>query len=265
MSKLICNVFAICLLFSVLFADSVVAQSNYTVIKVYGNISLQKSKKELSQGDQFSEKDVLVFRDEESKAVVINSAKGRFFITPPSSTNLASKSSFVPAMSNVSSRSGGLISIIDLKNYFDGNFLILNRIKININHELFPMNDTSFFFLRYVYKGEIINKKLDFMGDSLLIDKEALFTVDGKPIPNPDISDMKLYYYSSKQAALINEFEPVFPDMDALKIEIKLILSVLEGKSSEEKMDEIISYLNENYGKSNRENVVSWMKKNFDL
>lgn len=241
------------------------SQNDFTVIKVYGNILNKKANKDLNQGDHFGEKDVLIFKTYESKAAVINPEKGRFIITPPADNNLTAQASFVPAMGNISSRAGLINNFVDLQNQFADKYLILDKVEIKISEDAYPMNENSFFYLRYQYEGESINKKLEFKTDTLIIEKKSLFTVDGKPIPNPDISEMKLFYYSDNKSVLINEFDPVFPDNEQLKAEISIILKSNIKKKYQERLNEIIGYLNEFYGKPNRDNVMEWLSINFDI
>ena len=39
------------------------------------------------------------------------------------------------------------------------------------------------------------NKKLEYSGDTVIIDKQNLFTIDGRPIPSPDNTSITLYYH----------------------------------------------------------------------
>lgn len=241
------------------------AQSNYTVIKVFGGIQYKATKKNMNQGDVFSPAEQLIFSNTESKAAVINQEKGRFILAPPVSGKLESTPYFIPAMGNIASRGGTISNMISLENHFKGKYLIINRVSVKISEKAFPMNDTAFFFLRYIYKGEEINKKLPFKGDSLIIDRAGLLTVDGRPIPNPDVSEMKLFYLSGKKSTFISEFEPVFPDTGELEKEIQIIVNEYKGKGYDQLLDEVLGYLNEFYGKPDKENVEQWLKQTFNL
>jgi len=241
------------------------AQSTYTVIKVFGGIQYKTTKKAMTQGDKYSSGDALIFDNSDAKAAVVNKEKGRFMITPPASGKLDAPPNFVPAMGNVSMRAGLLNNSLEVKNHFSGNYLILNKVFIKISSQTYPMSDTTFFYMTYTYKGEQINKKLAFTSDSLIIERSTLFTVDGSPIPNPDLSVMRLYYLSNNKASFISEFNPVFPDLNALKAEISVLLHEISDKNYQEKLDEVLAYLNEFYGKPNIENVKEWLHNEFKL
>lgn len=252
-------------IFIVSFSLRTISQTNYTVIKVIGGIQYKTSKKAMTQGDVFNQTEPLIFSNSESKAAVINKQKGRFMITPPVSGNLNAQANFVPAMGNISSRAGLISNAVELKNTFSGTYLIIEKVQVKISKSVYPMNDTSFFYLSYLYNGEEINKKLAFMEDSFIIEKESLFTVDGKPIPIPDVSAMKLYYLSADVSTLVCQFTAVFPELNSLKAEVTILLNELPVTTFSEKVDEVCAYLNENYGKPNVDNVKLWLMSEFGL
>lgn len=239
-------------------------QGSFKVIKVNGQIVMEKNGQALVNGLSFSEKEKLLFKTPGSKAAVISSTKGRMILT----ANQGNKSgaNYLPAMSNVSTRGGALINSIDLKNHFSGNYVILDKVDIQINSPDFPMDDKNFFYLRYKYKDEDINKKLAFEANNLIIDRKELFTIDGKPIPNPEVTEMTLFYFKDNNSSVrIGEFNPVFPKLDVLKEEIQVILDEYKDKSSKEKIAEVTSYINDFYGKPNVGNLKIWMEENFEL
>lgn len=60
-------------------------------------------------------------------------------------------------------------------------------------------------------------------------------------------------------------FTPVFPDLTELKIEVQIILDEYSDKKTPEIIEEVTSYLNEFYGKPNKENLKKWLSKEFDI
>jgi len=240
-------------------------QSDFKVIKVNGSILLRARGISLETGTEFSEKEDLLFRSEDATAAVINSQKGRVIITAKSHDLASASSNYLPSMYNISSRSGSLSKSSDLNTYFSGKYVVLDRQRIEINKETFPMDKDHFFFLRYIYKGEQINKKLIFSGDTLIIDRSNLFTIDGSPIPNADKTLIKLFYRKGDESVFISEFDLIFPDMIQLTKETEIILDELKGKSVDEKINEVGSYINEFYGRVPRENLTEWMKVRFGI
>jgi hypothetical protein len=238
---------------------------NYKVIKVTGTILYKKNNKNVLQGDLFPENEQIVFKTVDSKAAVISTARGRFILAPGTEKKGDVKANLLPASSNVSSRSGAIINVVDLQNMFTGNFVVLGKMKMHINKDNFPMNESTFFYLRYKYKGEDVNKKLPFEGEKLIFERSSILIVDGQPITATDTPEFKLYYTDGKSSQLINSFNLVMPDSDALKQETTILLNELKDKNYTTKVDEFMAYLNDFYGKSNKTNVMDWLKVNFQL
>ncbi len=246
------------------------AQDKFTVIKVSGNIVIQSTGSVLNIGTAFSQNEDLLFKNVASRAAVINPQRGRFLLT---SDNLSefkdSKSNFLPSSGKVSARGGGaILNTNDLKNYFEGNYVIFDKIKIKISPAAYPMDEKKYFYIRYSYKNETINKKLVYISDTLIITKNELLTVDGKQIPNPEITEMKLMYMEEGEKYVstpICVFTPVFPDLDQLKEEVKIIIDQMKNKTYNEKLCETSSYINEFYGKPEENNLKDWLKDNFNL
>jgi hypothetical protein len=240
----------------------------YKVIKVSGSILYKKNETPLRKGNSFNAGEEFLFKTNNSRAAVIQPGKGRFVLKPDNDNLAYAKANLAPAIGNVSSRAGALVNRMDLENYFKGNCVIINKIKLKISNKEFPMDDNHIFYISYKYKGEIIPKKLEYKEDTLIIDKKELLTVDGRPIPNPDITEMTINYLDKTQKMkhfVIGKFNPVFPDVKELKEEIQMLLDGLAGKSRKDKIKEITSYINDFYGKPDKENLVVWLKKEFNL
>jgi hypothetical protein len=237
----------------------------YKVIKVNGQIQVKKTGKNLSQGDEFAPNTPLDFKTAESRAAVISSTKGRFVLT---ADNNAKGSNLVPAMNSVATRSGAIINMIDLKNVFSDNYVIIDEVRMKIGKDAFPMvKDEQFFYVEYEYNGEVIPKMLNFSNDTLFISRSDIFTVDGKTIENPYSTELKLYYRNEKkeESLPVSTFNAIFPETEALKQELKIILDEMAKKSEKQKLDDVLSYINEFYGKPDKDNVKSFLSLNFNL
>ncbi len=267
MKKIICNIFLFNLLF--LFTN-VFSQDKFTVIKVSGSILIQSTGSALGIGTAFSQNEDLLFKIPESRAAVINPKRGRYLLTSNNVSEFKnSKSNFLPSTNNISARgSDNILNINDLKSCFEGNFVVFDKVKIKISPAFFPMNDKKYFYIRYMYKNETINKKLAYSSDTLIINKNELLTIDGKQIPNPEITEMKLMYMEEGEKYVstpICIFKPVFPDLTQLKNELKIMLEQLNDKSYNDKIAEITIYINDFYGNPESNNLKSWLKENFGL
>ncbi|MEX1001595.1 MAG: hypothetical protein WDZ35_05730 [Crocinitomicaceae bacterium] len=234
--------------------------SKFNVINVQGTILFTKSGERMERGDIYIEGMPLDFTDEVARAAIINKLRGRYVLTG----NKRGKVKVLPAANNISSRSGAILNVVDLKNHFSERLLIINQTKIEIGADAFPMNQKQFFYLTYNHEGEEIPKKLPFEENQLILDKEEIFKIDGEPIPVAE-KEMTLYYHQDGSGTKINTFIPVFPEEEILKEEVLLILNTLKGEETDKKIEEVTAYLNEFYGRPNKSNLSAWLKKEFDL
>ena len=260
---------------SLSFSDS---NDIFYIIHVKGKIQIKSSGKMLETGKQVSSEEELVFKTPDAIAAVISPKKGRFTLKADnlkirkkdSELVFFFKSCLFPSPKKISTRKGALNNLIDLHKHFSVNsYLILGTAKVNINHEAFPMSDNSFFYVRYIYQGQTINKKLGYEGNILIIDKGSIYVVDAKQIAPEKTTDTRLYYYEKRKnkkplSTKIASFNPIFPDEEQLKSKIGLLISVLKdvGKNEKEIENEISVFLYEFYGKTDLENVRRWLETN---
>ncbi len=255
------------LLSFVLFSKLAFSSEKYTIIKVIGTILIQKTGNPLISGDIILPSDAIVFKSPESKASVISSEKGRMVLSADGVVDkqVMVKSSLIPPMSNIASRNGPILSISDVQGYFSGDFLLLNQGSVKISKNIFPMNDTCFFYINYSFNGEEINKKLPFDNEMLLLDRNNIFKVDGKSIEHQSRTKVKIGYFSGSQSLTINEMFLIAPEMEALSKEIEIIIKQNEKKSSTELLDDIVAYATEFYGKADREQMKNWLEQKFGI
>jgi len=241
------------------------ALDSYKVIKVDGRIVFQTSGRDMHTGDLFNSDEKITFKTEESRAAVISKQKGRFVLTPDAKSSSASN--LLPAMNNVSSRAGALINAIDLKNHFSDNYLVLEEMELKVGKDVYPMNKDNFFYLQYSYGGESVPKRLAFHGDTLEFTLKDIFTIDGKQMEVPTNTNVSLYYRDNlnKKSVKISNFNLIAPKKEELIIELEVITDELEGKESKKIKDEVTAYLNEFYGKPQKENLDDWLKRNMKL
>ena len=238
-------------------------KSPFKVIRVNGKILFVKTNNEMKRGDTYVNGTPLKFLTQTAKAAIINPQKGRYVLQ----ANTKGKVKVLPATSNVTSRAGALINQIDLQNHFSGKYLIFDEDVITIGSEAFPMDDKHFFYLKYNYNGEDIAKIIPHKENKIILNKEDIFKIDGKAIPVEE-KEMTLYYRNDvdKKSYKINSFTPVFPDLDVLKVEVDMLISELgEGKTDEDEISEITSYLNEFYGQPQKESLYKWLEKEFNI
>ncbi len=258
------------LLILVLLVQALEAQDYFTVIKVSGNIVIERTGTPLDIGTSFSQDENLLFKVPDSRAAVINPQKGRFIITSQNIAEFKSlKSNYLPSAGKISTRSVGFSSRRDdLRKQIEGNYVILDESRIKVDTDFFPLTDKNYFYITYDFNDKIINRKLAFNEDTILIRKNELLAIDGIVIPDPRIQIMKLVYLEEGQensSEIICSFLPVFPDLAQLKLEIKVILEQMEMSPYEEKLREISAFIKEFYGNLDEPNLKRWLSENFNL
>lgn len=248
---------------------AVKSQVPFKVITVNGEIVATKANVTLQNGLEVSSDDNFDFRKPNSRAAMINSERGRIVLTEQNAAEAFSKAAFAPAISSISARSGSATTVADLQNIFADKVLILEKMEIKVGADIFPMMDQNFFFIRYQLNDETINKKLPFRGDTVIIDKAELFTIDGKSVEMPGVKEFSIYYYSKKEdkaeSLLINTFEPVFVTSEQIKPEIDIIVDELYGKSFDTVLAEVYDYVNSFYGKIDKDYLSAWLKKHYKI
>jgi hypothetical protein len=240
--------------------DNLAETNKFNVINVQGLIKFQTSGEQMKRGDVYISGTKLSFADNISRAAIVNKSQGRFILTG----NTKGKVKVLPAANNISSRSGALLNLIDLKKHFTDRYLILKRSEVQIGSSSFPMNKDNFFYLTYEHNGEEIAKKLRHEGDFLILDKDEIFKIDGEAIQVSE-KEMKLYYREDGKGIKVNEFTPVFADNDLLVEEVSLLLQSFEGEADEKKIEEVAAHLIDFYGTPHKENLKSWLKAEFKL
>lgn len=259
-NKFLISVFVLIFgLFVFMSLNEVEKKTEFKVIKVNGQILFVKTGNDLKIGDDFTYGTPLKFISNYSKAAIVNPKIGRYILQPSSK----GKVKILPATTNVTSRSGALIN---LRNHFNGRYLILGEEKLQIGKEAYPMDENHFFYLKFKIGDEFIAKKLNHENNKLILNKESIFNVDGKPIPVVE-QEMSIFYRdeNKKKSYKINTFIPVFPDLENLRKEVTILLDNSCFKTSSRKIDEITTFVNEFYGKPQKDNLLNWIEKEFSL
>jgi hypothetical protein len=245
------------------------AAQNYKVIHVNGSIQKIKNKKLINRGSTLEQEEKLNYLTQNARAIIVDTKAGKRLILQNESMGESTvNASIAPSMGNISSRGSMLNQAIDVQHFFSGKLVAINLLKIPINAKAFPQCDTQFFFVSYSYQGELINKKIPHLADTLLIHKDSLFKLDGVDIKTAQIQDVSLSYYIKNKGLITttlvsDSIHFVFPDTAALKHEVIMLLPFLEGKSQKDKIEFVKGYLHDAYGKTYHDNVWSWYRRTF--
>jgi hypothetical protein len=239
---------------------------DYFVLQVKGTVKRTKTGVVLKTRDVIKSDEQLTFSTANDAVAVVNPKAGRFILKPgkPTKTNelLAYvKDALSQASSHLSTRSGGFNNVLDFQAYFKDPVLFLPVLNYKVNGTSYPINDDSFFYVEYQYKGEAIPKQLKINRDSLLIfNREELFMVDGSSIDGGSTSNHTLNYFKDGSASLLCTLNFNLTDPAIVKAEVNVLTEALKSTKTKETVEsEVLAYLLENYAKVDEGNLKQWL------
>lgn len=112
------------------------------------------------------------------------------------------------ATKQLSSRSKTPSTILELSSAIPDSIFVLGEALIPCDLET---DDNKFFFARYQYKGESINKQLVCTEDGIILDEGILY-IDGNRIESSDIV-FDLYYYDSHSGNVVRCKEDIYLEL----------------------------------------------------
>jgi len=253
------------LIIILLTAAMVSGQDCYTVLKVKGDVKLERTGKYIAVNDELCSNDNVLFSDNNCVVVVHSTNKGRFTLKPTKQNYNELEyyvSDILRQSSNLSTRGANTLS-----EEFSGDYCIIGETKIIIDKLDFPMNENKFFYLSYITGSDTVYRKIKFFGDTLIIEKEGILKDD--VFSSDYLSNVNLYYYDNvnKVSKLINTFNLNFIHENELKDNLGNYLTILRkaGRNDYEIKNEFYFYFNDIYGKVNKENFLHWVENNLNL
>jgi hypothetical protein len=160
------------------------------------------------------------------------------------------KGKYLTERTTTSSRSLELLqNSDDFQMYFNKiGYLVLPNNSFFVDTLIYPLSNNNFFFIRYGYLGDVINKKLPYSGNGVLLNSSELFSVDGNPISPSRVSNYQLFYFNGdeKKSYNLSNMDLVVVDEFIIKKEIEAILDISESPENQKAF--IFQYLNFAYG-----------------
>ena len=254
------------LLVTLLSGSSLFAQ-DYSVIHVKGEIERSKTGELLKPGDKVSPDEEINFKSKDAMAAVLNPDMGRFILKAQQDEENTGaliyvlKNTVTPVRGGMSTRAGGINNAFDMKVYFaDASYVWAgNHIVVRVSKAAFPMDENNFFFLRYTWKGDMINKKIGYEEDKLMMLKEEIFKVDGAAIDPFEADNFELHYYKSavEESNLITE-------VDFVLISQSVLLNIYEAFKDRSKapFNDVADMLTDMYGKCDPVQIEYNIKNN---
>jgi hypothetical protein len=249
------------ILIMVLFLSfGIQAQEVYHVTRVNGKVTNLKTGKEIVAGDILTAEEFLLFESLNSYAIALGENMGRYQIkiadTKVSGEQQMLTSTVKDAAAPTRMRNLMLSrfdpsqqDITDLRQYFgnDKFSIIGDAVNVPLNNQKYPLSDDKFIVFYYRVDNNPISKKIGHEQQTLLLEKNKLFTSSAGSIDGNEIANLSVYEYesSSKRGQEITKFTLVFVDKEALLNEFNTIIPILKRQKMGD--DEIKKYLIEYY------------------
>ncbi len=263
-------------LFFVAFFGTVHAQ-DYYVLQVRGTITIKESQKTIAPGDMLKATDELVFKTQDATAVVMSKTDGRMVLNGKETKETSEgeflallKNTLVPMKRNMQMSTRGTSSeeIRNFKDYFgtESFAIIGNELRIKINQEVYPVSNERIFVFRYEYNGKPINKIIQFDKGHMVLNHEALFTINEESVDPESITQADIWYFnrSTDERERVVSFHPIFIDEEQLSQEVTLLKDFLEQNGTEKKEEiktEIFAFVSDVYGTVDQTLLMDWLNK----
>jgi len=246
------------LILFILFSSSFSMGQSYQVLHVKGEILYNGI--QIKSGDKIHGDKNIEFGSNDAMAAVLSKEKGRYIIKANpgsgSSSNLVYilNSTLSPVRGNMSTRSGAINNTLDLAKYFGEKPFVWagDLIVVNISKEAYEMDDDHFFFLRYQYNNETVNKRLRFEGTKLIMDKNEVFSIENQPVIRSKSWSQQLFFYDYP-----NEETELITDIQFVLLDKSDIENFKNGIAPDDfVLDEISQILSDLYGKCDLEQLI---------
>ena len=222
---------------------------NYKVVKVQGEIHRVKTGNVLAIGEDVVSNENLTFKNNYSRAVVVNKEKGCMTLSANSDNG---GPQFLPSPNNMSVRAALPSQPSEVLDFYAGNVAITGYDSLKIDGDKLLIGDDSYFTVNYDANGQTINDKVVLSHVKLVLPESLL---QNKP------EKVEICYNDEFGVSNKSEFTPVYIDNDVLKEEIDLIFNTMKGKK-EAKVSASANFVNDYYGKTTSEAVESWINNN---
>jgi hypothetical protein len=249
----------------------------YYVVHIKGEIINETTNKPLQLQDRLKPSDKLTLKTPDAKAVIYSSSKGRFVLSH--ATLSQAKKSSVPlneyielvkdvllpvnTIERLSTRSLDLKGVEDLEEFFGIHaYAFLGEgYKIRVSASSYPMSGGKYFVYKYTYKGQEYSKRIENTKDTLVFNKQALYTVQGTVIEPEAAGRAEIYYFNAKTSPIrITTIIPVFVPEDELKEEMRAMLHILKNEKldREQILQKLHEHVETTYGNTHRFTFNEW-------
>lgn len=222
-------------------------QEEYKVLSLKENTVLVNNRY-IREGDIIHDKDTIRFTDENAYLKVCYKGCQKTKVISTKIANLKGSKTIVDyltIMKNASTRKQVLTQLLQIKEFFSQDTIyICGELPVPIACESLPVNDSSFFRIRYQYQGKNIDHRLTFKNYNLILDS-TIFYSKGKGQGIPDHFPISIFYYNSQNKVntlVSNMFNPVFISKNEIYAEVKYLFQ-MGNLSFDDRLQIINDYL----------------------
>lgn len=227
------------------------AQQNesFKVVKVQGEIHRVKTGNILSIGENVQSNENLSFKDNYSRAMVVNNKKGCMILSANSNNG---GPQFLPAPNNMSVRTSLPAQPSEVLDFYYGYVAITGADSLKIDGDKLTIDADSYFTINYEKNGKSVSEKMAWNNGKLSLPSVLM---SDKP------EKIEICYNNEFGLKKKSEFKPIYVDSRTLREEIRLIFDALQGDKAS-KITATVSFINDFYGKITPETVESWIDNN---
>lgn len=260
-----------------LFPEFVKSQC-YTVLAVKGEIISEKTGQPIKEMDEICATDKLTFSTLNSKASVFSSEQGTFVIKLGDKKKKDVLTAFVGSVlfsgkEKLSTKvfefdELDLVNINFYEKEFGNEYFVIRESKILVDSKLYTMDENNFFYVKYLFNGNEIEKRLKFDKDTLLIDKD-IYKTEEFDINPEKIDTVSLYYFDKEKNEQIRltSFNISFADDNTLKSELSNYITILKKYNLNDYLitEQVINFIYDMYGNVNWYDIRSYLAENFSI
>lgn len=250
----------------------------YTVLAVKGEIISEKTGQPIKEMDEICATDKLTFSSQNSKASVFSSEQGTFVIKLGDKKKKDALTAFVGSVlfsgkEKLSTKyidfdELELININFYEKEFGNEYFVIRESKILVESKLYPMDENNFFYVKYLFDGNEVEKRLKFDKDTLLINKD-IFKTEEFEINPEKIDTVSLYYFDKDKnnSIKLTSFSLSFADDNTLKSELSNYITILKKYNIKDNLitEQVINFIYDMYGNVNWYDIRSYLAENFSI
>ncbi|MBO7432819.1 MAG: hypothetical protein J6U13_03595 [Salinivirgaceae bacterium] len=223
-----------------------VAQKNYKVVKVQGEIQRVKTGGLLVVGEDILDNENFEFKTSYSRAFVVNKETGCKVL---SARNDNSGPQFLPMSNSMSVRVALPAQPSEIIEYYYGDIFVSGYDSLKIDNEKLRINDDGYFVVSYNTGSKDYSERMEYNNGKLVLPYCMILDKPAK---------VTLTYNDEFGESNKTEFTPVYADI-SFKDEISAVFDNVKG-SREDKVAAVSSFVNEFYGKTTEDAVEAWIK-----